>query len=115
MLWEFVVCPLPLHPRQIGVSRQKTNLNDIDLAQDQFRFRRGTPLHSSELFPLRRPLHPPPRCLVIHPHIPDDVLVLLLLDTGILPASPRLGCVPHLHFHVAGILVHSLQLTNVAL
>lgn len=90
------------------------NLNDIDLAQDQFRFRRGIPLHSSELFPLRRRLHPPPRCLVIRPHIPDDVLVLL--DTGIPPASPpRLGCVPHLHSHVAGVLVHSLQLTNVAL
>ena len=110
------------------MSRQQTSLNDIDLAQDQFRFRRGTPLHSSDIFPLyplrpllrplrplRRPLRRPPRCLVICPHVPDGMLVLF--DSGILPASPlpRPRCVLHLHSHVAGILVHNLQSTNVAL
>ena len=102
------------------------NLNDIDLAQDQFRFHRDTPFHSNDLFPLRPPLRPSlrpplrpplrpsPRCPVVRPHIPDK---LVLLDTGFLPAGPlpHLGFVLRLHSRVAGILVHSLQSTNVAL
>ena len=98
------------------MSRDETKLNDIDLAQDQFRFRRRTPLHGIDIFPLRLPLRPPPRCLVIRPHIPGDKLVLLDTDV-LLPASPRprLGHALHLHCRVAGILVHNLQSTNAAL
>lgn len=94
------------------MTRDETNLNDVDLAQGQFRFRRGSPLHSSDLFPLRPPLRPPPRCLVIRPHIPGDKDNLVLLPAS---ARPRLGHVLHLHCRVAGILVHNLQSTNAAL
>jgi len=52
---------------------------------------------------------------VVRPHTPGYNLVLL--DADILPAGPphRLGRVPHLHSHVVGIPVRSLQLTSVAL
>lgn len=103
ILWEYIVCSLPLHLRRIGVSRQETNLNGVGLARDWGHYPRRAPLHSN-LHPLRIP-----------PHIPGDKLDLL--DPGILPAIPfpRLGCVLHLHSHVADIPVHNHQLTNVAL
>ena len=122
ILWEYIVCPLLLHLRQIiGVSRQETNLNDVDLAQDRCHYPRYAPLHSN-LDPRRTPLHSnldplriPPCRLVICPRIPGDKPDLL--GPGILPAIPfpRLGCVLHLHSHVVGIPVHNHQLTSVAL
>jgi hypothetical protein len=68
------------------MSRQETNLNDTDLARDQGRFRRGTPLHS-DLFPLRPPLRLVSRRLVIVLIFQVISLVLLVLVCCLVPSS----------------------------